>query len=145
MEFGYPRTMVLDHGCQLLTQFEEWCVDKGIVHDDQKSSPYNHRANENAEATVKLLKSLPCCTTRIFRMPPGEVYYCPTYGHCPLVKISPSSLPFLSALPSGHFSLFHSFISRQLTICAKRRNILSVHSHLALSTHTHFTNHTLLH
>jgi len=58
MEFGYPRTIVSDHGRQFLTQFEEWCEERGIIHDDQKSSPYNHRANGNAEAAVKLLKSL---------------------------------------------------------------------------------------
>ena len=54
--FGIPITCRTDGGPQFRGPFNDYCKQKGIVHET--SSPYNPRSNGHAEATVKAAKHL---------------------------------------------------------------------------------------
>ena len=54
--FGVPLWCRTDGGPQFWGPFEEYCKNKGIVHET--SSPYNPQSNGHAEAAVKIAKHL---------------------------------------------------------------------------------------
>ena len=54
--FGIPITCRTDGGSQFRGPFDDYCKQKGIVHET--SSPYNPRSNGHAEAAVKAAKHL---------------------------------------------------------------------------------------
>ena len=54
--FGIPLCCRTDGGPQFRTPFENYCREKGIIHET--SSPYNPQSNGHAEASVKIAKHL---------------------------------------------------------------------------------------
>ena len=54
--FGIPITCRTDGGPQFQGPFDDYCKQKGIVHET--SSPYNSESNGHAEAAVKVAKHL---------------------------------------------------------------------------------------
>ena len=54
--FGWPERLRSDNGPQYRTEFDEFCKDRNIIHEN--SSPYNPQSNGLSESAVKQMKFL---------------------------------------------------------------------------------------
>ena len=54
--FGWPERLRSDNGPQYRTEFDEFCKERNIIHEN--SSPYNPQSNGLSESAVKQMKFL---------------------------------------------------------------------------------------
>jgi hypothetical protein len=54
--FGWPERLRSDNGPQYRSEFDEFCKEKNIIHEN--SSPYNPQSNGLSESAVKQMKFL---------------------------------------------------------------------------------------
>ena len=56
MQYGIPNRIRSDGGPQFRGEFQSWCQDMDIVHE--QTSPYNPQANGHAEEAIGEMKQL---------------------------------------------------------------------------------------